>query len=52
MEINPKERMDTQVHTYPGYHSKELVLRTGDAQRYNRMGLHNSTIPGNIYLSE
>jgi hypothetical protein len=52
MKINPKERMDTEVHTYLRYHPKELVPRTGDAQRYNIMGLHNSMIPGNIYLSE
>jgi hypothetical protein len=49
MEIDPKGRMDTKVHTYPGYHSKELVLKTRDLQIYNRMGVHNSTIPGNKF---
>jgi hypothetical protein len=44
--------MDAQVYNYPKYHSKELVLRIIDAQRYNRPTVHNSIIPGNIYISD
>jgi hypothetical protein len=37
MEFDTKGGMDTQVYTYPGYNSKELVLGTGYVQRKRKL---------------
>jgi hypothetical protein len=38
MELDTKNRTDTQIYTYIGHNIEELVFGIGNAQRDNKMG--------------
>jgi hypothetical protein len=50
MEFSTGNIMDTQIYTYTGHNSKELVFGIGNAQRDNKMGRVGPKVQGHIYI--